>query len=300
MEGLVNVHRLTVSATHAFPGLASSLQQLEGAKVLLGDMAMESLTCIFPPQFAPQVAETIAHYLLTDWLRTEIAREWIRRAGDFDSEMALCADRVVVKFVAGKMSLANASFATWLSRVQVELLPFCTGDAIVSLDGFARFRLREVVAALRAETERVWQHDGRERDFERLVEGLREVLSEQVIQDEELHVFTTPDFVWIADADGFGLCEGEIGEAMDAVVSDVDGIDNEDLAIATLIGHSPRRVVLHDLDPGALWPSFAETLSRLFQQRLQRCDGCDVCRQLAHMEQRFRIQWTQNHRRQQR
>ncbi|GMA56382.1 putative sporulation protein YtxC [Alicyclobacillus sacchari] len=296
----MNVHRLTVTATYAFPGLVGSLQQLAGVKVLLGDMATQSLTCTFQPQIAQEVAATIAHHLLTDWLRAEIAREGSRRTGGFESDTAICVDQIVAKFAAGKLSLADIAFSTWLRRIQVELLPFCSGDAIISLDGFARFRLREVVAALRDEIDRVWQDDGRERDFERLVAGLREVLREQVMHDEELHVFTTPDFVWIADADGFSLDDDALEEAMDAALADRDGIDSEDLAIASLIAHSPRRVVLHDLYPRAVWPSFAETVSCLFQERVQRCDGCEVCRQLAHMEQRFRIQWTQNHRRHQR
>ncbi|MCL6548207.1 MAG: putative sporulation protein YtxC [Alicyclobacillus sp.] len=171
-------------------------------------------------------------------------------------------------------------YARWRDRVRRSFADLCRQNRPVHVDGVVRFRLREYVRLIHDAVEESVHHYLADQEFEQFVLMLRLMLEAQTPAEGELHVYCADEKVWICRPGGELVHDPEIIEA--ACEASEDGeVNPEDLAMSLLITRAPERVVVHDASSAPAWPSFAETVERVFLDRAIRCSGCPACARLA-------------------
>ncbi|WP_169725477.1 sporulation protein YtxC [Alicyclobacillus contaminans] len=149
----------------------------------------------------------------------------------------------------------------------------------LNMGGLARFRARGFLRALDLALKDAVEQFLADKEYEEFVAMLRYMLDAQPPTMQVLHVYCTDDRVWITDAAGKLVRDPAVADAA-AQVSDGEDVNAEDLAMSILITHAPCAIIIHDLTVAAPWPSFAETVEKVFIARATRCGNCSTCRQL--------------------
>ncbi|MBX6351699.1 MAG: hypothetical protein IRZ10_00075 [Thermoflavifilum sp.] len=234
-------------------------------------------------------------FLGTDWMFQYITRRVLQTApylGEREREyVALLALHAWRK---GLEDEAESGAAAWLDPVLEAATPLLWREDRVHLDGLMRFRAREQLTRADEAVASMLEQFLADREYEEFVAMLRYMLDSQPESPQTLHVYCTDTKVWICDAAGNLVQDAEIRQAAE-VASEGEAVDPEDLAMSILITRAPHVLVIHDTTTMAPWPSFVETLERVFLDRARRCPGCDNCRELRRMQA---VQWlarTSNH-----
>jgi hypothetical protein len=110
------------------------------------------------------------------------------------------------------------------------------------------------------------------------------MLDAQQPTSQVLHVFCSNEQVWITDEKGDLIRDPQVTEAA-VQVSEGGEVNAEDLAMSILITRAPCQIVIHDITVAAPWPSFAETVEKVFLNRAVRCQECSACRQLKEAQE---------------
>lgn len=154
----------------------------------------------------------------------------------------------------------------------------------LSIDAVVRFRLRDPLKGVEKAVDMVVDQFLSDREYEEFVCMLRYMLDQQTPRQQVLHVFCSDERVWICDAQGSLIRDPEVTTAA-SVASDGEEVNAEDLAMSILITRSPCQIVIHDISRAAPWPSFSETVERVFLERAHRCMNCSTCRKLEDAQQ---------------
>ncbi|WP_067620899.1 sporulation protein YtxC [Alicyclobacillus acidiphilus] len=269
---------LVLTSSFAFPALVTqckacpyvtNVQVYEEKQIVFVRCPNDELACL---------AERLAEFLLVSWLPEKLIAEQTDAPTRLtNADVRACVCKVVNEWRRGADIAEGYRYANWLERSRRSLYGIIAVNHRLSVDGFGHFRLRPLTSVLREVVEAQLRRQARELEFERAVAGLRSILEKQPLYDEELHVFCTPDHVYLADRNGAVIDNPWIDLVSEADDDSAD-VDEEDSAMTTLITRSPRNIVIHDLNPDAQWPSFSETVLRLFEGRAHICDRCpDRC-----------------------
>ena len=156
----------------------------------------------------------------------------------------------------------------------------------VFLDGVVRFRAREYLAAVESTIHDMVDQFLTDREYEEFVSMLRFMLDAQPATSQVLNVYCSNELVWICDENGELVRDSEVSNAA-TQVSEGEEVNAEDLAMSILITRSPCKIVIHDSMTDPPWPSFAETVERVFLDRATRCKGCAACKTFENEEQRL-------------
>jgi putative sporulation protein YtxC len=150
----------------------------------------------------------------------------------------------------------------------------------VHVDGMVRFRMKDYLSLIDTGIQEVLDQFLADREYEEFVSMLRYMLDSQQPSNQVLHVFCSDDQVWLTDAAGDLIRDPMVTQAAEQA-SDGGDVNPEDLAMSILITRAPCRIVIHDITVAAPWPSFAETVEKVFLDRAVRCRECSTCRRLA-------------------
>lgn len=161
-------------------------------------------------------------------------------------------------------------------------------DGFISLDAIMRFRAKAWLQSLDEGIEEVVEQFLADREYEEFVSLLRYMLESQPLSQQKIHVFCTDERVWMCDETGELISDEEVSRAAYQVSEDGE-VNVEDLAMSVLITRSPCKIVIHDVTHGAPWPSFSETLERVFLERAIRCSNCSACAELEKHESLGRL-----------
>ncbi|MCL6626523.1 sporulation protein YtxC [Alicyclobacillus shizuokensis] len=176
---------------------------------------------------------------------------------------------------AGQFSLPSEQFA---SQLRASLAELVAGE-VLHVEGLVRFRGRRYLQVLQTAMEEMVEQVLTDQEYEEFVAMLRYILDVQQPSRQRLHVFCADERVWICDDDGQLVRDQEVSSAA-AQACPGEDVNGEDLAMSILITRSPEQIVIHDLSTRAPWPSFAETVERVFLERSLRCGDCPTCRRL--------------------
>jgi putative sporulation protein YtxC len=149
----------------------------------------------------------------------------------------------------------------------------------VHVDGMVRFRMKDYLSLIDSGIQEVLDQFLADREYEEFVSMLRYMLDAQQPSNQVLHVFCSDDQVWLTDAAGDLIRDPMVTQAAEQA-SDGSEVNPEDLAMSILITRAPCRIVIHDITVAAPWPSFAETVEKVFLDRAVRCRECSTCRRL--------------------
>ncbi|WP_067930602.1 sporulation protein YtxC [Alicyclobacillus kakegawensis] len=169
-------------------------------------------------------------------------------------------------------------YQQFADQLRASLEELLAGEMLY-VEGLVRFRGRRYLQGLQIAMEEMVEQVLADQEYEEFVALLRYVLDVQQPSRQRLHVFCADERVWICDDGGELVRDQEVSLAA-AQACPGENVNGEDLAMSILITRSPEQIVIHDLSTRAPWPSFAETVERVFLERSLRCGDCPTCRRL--------------------
>lgn len=295
MEGLVNVKTLQLTTEYAFPAIVDHLKQVADVDMINISTELQTVTISFSDTHAVSVSDCLTDYILGDWLSTWLISQLLQRIHpSYRDDLEHLMLMTVHEVKSGTKVVAGRSYSEWNARSKQSIRVLLETHQTMSIDGFVRFRLRLFAQELGDDIYGRLQQLTLDKEYEESVSMLRFMLDSQPESQQEIHVFSSPDRVWLTDVTGCLLRDGEITEA--ALLESDDDLDSEDLAMSILITRSPCKIVLHDLYPNAVWPSFSETLMRVFAERVYPCNHCSTCKQLEQAQYRMSDDKDRHHR----
>ncbi|WP_277093694.1 sporulation protein YtxC [Alicyclobacillus mali (ex Roth et al. 2021)] len=222
-----------------------------------------------------RVAQIVSGVMTREWLQARVVQRvcrteplWAAAEVQFHALVEISEARLKSRLIAGH------TLEEWQASLARALMSHFGRSAAIVLDPFVRFRLHRVVVDLAHRVRDRLVASALEDEYEESLAMLRYMLDEHPLCEAELHVYVTPDGVWITDAEGGMISD----EQIELVAMQDDDVTSEDLAMTLLITRSPWRIVVHDAYPDAPWPSFSETVTRVFGDRAVLCSGCPTCR----------------------
>lgn len=144
----------------------------------------------------------------------------------------------------------------------------------LAVDGFFRFRMKRYRHLLVKLVEHAIDEYILDREYQEFINLLRYFVSVQKPKVSLVHLFHCGKRRFhLLDADGEPLSltemDGTVQELMDHSLS------QEDMIVSSLLTVAPDRILLHTVDPDE---TIIRTLIQIFEDRIQVCDGCPICR----------------------
>jgi putative sporulation protein YtxC len=227
-----------------------------------------------------KLLDVITTYVMSDWQfncverRLHVMHPYL--TDDETEYVALLAFHAMRKEDSG---FVNLSPTEWRASIADAILQMVERGDSINIDSIMRFRSKEYLKAVDEVVNEVVDHFLVDREYEEFVAMLRYMLDAQQKSPQVLHVFCTEDRVWISDEKGELIRDPDVSQVAHQV-SEGGDVHPEDLAMSILITRAPCEIVIHDMTNAAPWPSFAETVERVFLQRASRCGECTTCQQL--------------------
>lgn len=233
---------------------------------------------------------TLLNFIMSDWLYASIDKRLLTLhpylTDDEREYVALLAFHTLRK---EEGPIAGFSTEEWEQRLQEAIHILIEQESPIIIDGLVRFRLRDYLIAVDSVLHELVEQFLTDREYEEFVSMLRYMLDAQPSSSQILHVYCTDDLVWISDEQGNLIRDNDVTNAAYQVTDD-DEVNAEDLAMSILITRSPCNIIIHDTAKAAAWPSFPETVERVFLQRASRCGGCATCSKLEEASTNTAIQ----------
>ncbi|MCL6454400.1 MAG: putative sporulation protein YtxC [Alicyclobacillus sp.] len=228
---------------------------------------------------AGPLADVLAECVWNDWLYAYIDHDVRVRFPYLDSDEREYV-ALLTQHALRSQEAAESEEGLWIRRIRAELLPLLDGEpGFCNLDGVMRFRAKVLLQTAEDAAGEVVEQFLADREYEEFVSLLRYMLESRPLTQSVIHLFCTDERVWMCDEAGALIRDDAVTEAAHQVAEDGD-VNVEDLAMSVLITRSPCRIVLHDVTHAAPWPSFPETVERVFLNRAVRCRNCAACRRL--------------------
>ncbi|MCL6444229.1 MAG: putative sporulation protein YtxC [Alicyclobacillus sp.] len=278
--------RAELTSELAKEGLARRLQDAGMTIVRRSDLDEDGLQHVtLEYGSAEDIVRIAVEFILGEWLSAHIDR----RLGQLhpylnDDEREYIGLLTYHGLHKAEQDVDGWSIQTWADELTGVLRELLGRTPLLHVDGIVRFCMKHMLAVVDSTISDMVEHFLADREYEEFVSMLRYMLDAQPPSMQVLHVFCTNDRVWICDVSGALVRDGEVCSAA-LQASDGALVNPEDLAMSILITRSPCKIVIHDLTVAAPWPSFAETLERVFLDRATRCGECSTCQELQRANQ---------------
>ncbi len=286
-EGWMTVRIIKLESELAAPDLARKLT--EAGLLLEENHATDTVLHLrlddTDEAYLRKVAESVAGYLVNDWLYAYIDSHLLMRHSYLNEDEREYVALLTLHALR-KASIAERTLSDWEEDLEMAALQALYRTSVTHLDiaGMMRFRAREVLNATETGTEEFVNQFLTDREYEEFVSLLRYMLESQPSTRQIVHVFCTDERMWLCDEAGALIADDDVSEAAHQVSEDGE-VNVEDLAMSVLITRSPCKIVIHDITHHAPWPSFAETVERVFLERAARCNHCEACALLENGDQ---------------
>lgn len=248
-----------------------------GFRVETRDGSPTGVTVEAEDEAAPSLANIIGSFMFSEWqyefigARARSAHAYLTK--DEREYVCLLTYHSLRK---SREPIADLLPVQWRLQLSEDVEAVLAQENFLDIDGVVRFRARSYLASIDEALNDVVEQFLTDREYEEFVSMLRFLLDAQPPTGDIAHVYCSDDKVWLTDDCGELLRDTQVLVAAQQA-SDDGEVDAEDLAMSILITRSPHRIVIHDTTERAPWPSFSETLERVFLERVQRCEGCAHC-----------------------
>jgi len=277
----VTLQTATIYSDYAVDSIEQKLQEAGG--VIQTQLSVDDAQVVlvqWEDEQLSTIVEALIDCLLGEWLYSAIAE---RIHG---SHSYLTDDEYEYVSLLVYHALKKAELPQWESvykDVQGDLrgiLQFMLpAGHVVHAGELMRFRAKNLFQAVDIAIDEMVEQFLVDREYEEFVGMLRYMLDAQPKTDEILNVFCTDYRVWICNQTGQLVRDEQVTAAVVRSCEDGD-VNSEDLAMSILITKSPCQIIIHDLTRAAPWPSFSETVDRVFLGRANRCHDCSACQEL--------------------
>lgn len=274
--------QLAMLETEFSPDALSRQLTKDGFSTRLSQIAPGRVIVALTAEAVEPFARAVTEFVFSDWLSDYVHQ---RLSGDHaylsmeDQEYVRLLTRHTMR--TEPEEVFNGRLGYWQERAAETIRSVVLRGGTVNIRGILRFRLGDFLRAVDHVVTDVVEHFLADREYEEFVSMLRVMLDAQPATTLTLHVYCTDERVWLCDAAGSLIKDQDIADV--AMQTSDDGtVDAEDLTMSILIMKSPCSIVIHDLTRLAPWPSFAETVERVFLERVSHCQACSTCDRLRY------------------
>lgn len=239
---------------------------------------------------AERLADLLASFATSEWLYSYIAERMSASHSYLtDDEREYVSLLTFHGLRKHSDDLPEAASSEWREAVRATVTAVLGGEdpPHLSIDGVMRFRARACLTVADTAIHEMVEQFLADREYEEFVSMLRYMLEAQPPSTQVLHVYCADDRVWLTDEAGQLVKDSEVSRAAQQA-TEGGAVNQEDLTMSILITRSPCSIIIHDLMSAPAWPSFAETLERVFLDRAVRCQQCTTCAQLHRAEESLR------------
>lgn len=149
----------------------------------------------------------------------------------------------------------------------------------LNIEGFVRFRLKNIMTELNVMVDKVVEDYVLEREYSEFIKLLKYFVDIQESKYEIINIFV--------DKNGNYRVTSENDEDISAEFFDDFGLDvasnmtqTEDILISALITCSPLKIIIHGLENIRCKESL-DTLINIFGEKMILCSGCDKCKEFV-------------------
>ncbi len=223
------------------------------------------------------LANAVSDLIVNLWERDLIGRLVNQECAGLTQDERLLVTRYAEMVLDGHPWQSSAGLMRKVARkgrVLREIDNYLSGNTVLNIDGFLRFRLREYVTLLENAVEQALDEFMLEKEYREFILLLRHFLAAQEPRLEQVHVIVKRDGSFrLVDDEGSSITEQFLADCL--METGTRDVNRDDLLISALITVAPRKVRLHmakGTDSEGL-----RTLRAVFAERLTTCHGCEIC-----------------------
>jgi len=221
------------------------------------------------------VVEMLADSIIT-WGEKVLLRKIVNRNYRYfgDEERNIICENAF-KLLADNEHVADFGLINRRNSIHSKLREYFDHHHELVLDGFIAFRLKEYQEKLADIVDQAVDEYMMDLEYKEFIRVLRYFVEMQETQMDEVHVIISGGEVFkIRDSRGKVINNQYLETFM---VKNTDEINYEDLLISALITIAPQNVMLHCC-AGVKDDDVVATIQRVFEGRIIKCNGCDLCR----------------------
>jgi putative sporulation protein YtxC len=161
------------------------------------------------------------------------------------------------------------------NRIVNKILEYIIENTDIVLEGFLRFRLKELNGDLEDIVDKVVEEYLIEREYDEFIKLLKYFVE---IQESRIEVVN----IVIEDNGMYCMYDSNYNEITDELIRDLAGevltgeVSYDDLLVSSLITLAPRHIIIHNL-PNIRNKEIIDTVKSVFTERIKICTGCDLC-----------------------
>lgn len=149
----------------------------------------------------------------------------------------------------------------------------------IHIDGFVRFRLKNIMSELNVIVDKVVEDYVLEREYSEFIKLLKYFVDIQESKYELVNIFVDRNGKYrITNEEDFDISEEFFDDFEFDVSNNITQI--EDILISALITSSPLKITIHGLENINSRDS-VDTLINIFGERIIFCSGCDKCKEIV-------------------
>lgn len=182
------------------------------------------------------------------------------------------------KMLSGTEINSNDSYVLYLNRkskIMDKILEYIAENIDIVLEGFLRFRLKEINAELEEVVDRVVEEYLVEKEYNEFIKLLKYFV------DIQESVINTVNIV-IEESGIYSIYDGSSNEITDELQKEMLGemmggeVNHDDLLVSSLITAAPKEIIIHNIS-NIKNKEIVETIKNVFGERVRICSGCELC-----------------------
>jgi len=249
----------------AFPISVAKAESAEPITYISFDLSDDLLTL---DKYLTVVAEYIIERYETRMIRRILEEKY--------SDLSIVQKREIMKNIFCYTDDSEFGYNARKQAILLSVYDYFNEESLMLIDGFVTFRLKEYEALLDRLTERLVEDYITHKEYEEFIELLRYFVSMQQTRPELIHVCVRPDSGYaIIDEAGQDItarCFSDFAEGELLLTEEA----YDDLLISVLITLAPQKILIHNASAITNHELF-DTIDRVFQDGVSRCDGCTLC-----------------------
>lgn len=145
----------------------------------------------------------------------------------------------------------------------------------LNIDGFITFRMAIFKAEILDIVDNAIESYMAAKEYKEFIKLLRNFIEIQESKIEELNIVIEKNGNYLTlDKNGNDIMEELKFDIYNSTL--YKKINTEDVIISGLITTSPKKIILHGVE-NAINKEFVETIKNIFQERVEVCNGCEIC-----------------------
>lgn len=186
--------------------------------------------------------------------------------------------RRCVELLKGSNSSSSEDYMIYINRKNAivnRLNEYLNENTDIVLEGFLRFRLKDMSSEIEDVVDKVVEEYLIEREYNEFIKLLRYFVE---IQESRIGILNI-----VINMDGsFCMYDDKNAEITDEMFKELMGEglngekNNDDLLVSSLITMAPRFIIIHNASY-ITNKEIIETIKNVFPDRMKECPGCDLC-----------------------